>query len=297
MYKEELKTFIEVVELGSFTKASERLFISSTAVMKQMNQLEADLGIKLLIRNNQGISLTKEGEKIYKEARYITKYCDDIVQSLQKNQKKEAYTINLGTSLTCSCKPIMDLWNKKAKLHPEFKIKIIPFDDNHTNTLLTLQSGNKDIDLIVTACDSKNWLKNLSFHKLGTTKYALAVPLYHRLANKEFITYKDLANESIMTITSGDSPVSNELYESIKENCKDINIVSCPFFYDIDVFNTAHENGYLLTTLENWKDIHPAFKTIPFEFQGEVNYGIIYPKNPKKEVKKFLNIILNEQDS
>ncbi|MFS0868839.1 helix-turn-helix domain-containing protein [Paenibacillus xylanilyticus] len=45
---EQLKTFVQVVESGSFSKAAEKLFISSTAVMKQMNLLEKQAGVPLL---------------------------------------------------------------------------------------------------------------------------------------------------------------------------------------------------------------------------------------------------------
>lgn len=294
MYKDELETFIIVAETKSFTKASEILFISSTAIMKQMNKLENDLNMKLLARTNHGISLTKEGEKIYKEAKYIIEYSNKIINSIQKERKKE-YIINIGTSLTCSCKPMMILWSKKAKDHPEFKTKIISFDKNHTQTLLTLKSEETKLDFIVSACDSKNWLKKVNFYKLGETSYSIAVPINHKLANKNLITFHDLNKESVMTITEGDSPISNKLYQAIKENCPNTTIINCPFFYDIDVFNTAYENGYLLVTLNTWKDIHPAFKTIPLDFKDKISYGIIYAKKPNNKIKEFLNIITEKK--
>ena len=48
MYNPLLDTFIAVAEDGSFTKASERLFLSPTAVMKQINNLEMHLGLTLV---------------------------------------------------------------------------------------------------------------------------------------------------------------------------------------------------------------------------------------------------------
>ena len=43
MYHPHLKAFLCVAECGSFSKAAEKLFVSATAVMKQMNQLESHL--------------------------------------------------------------------------------------------------------------------------------------------------------------------------------------------------------------------------------------------------------------
>ena len=57
MYHPHLKAFLCVAECGSFSKAAEKLFVSATAVMKQMNQLEAHLGLHLLERTNHGVVL------------------------------------------------------------------------------------------------------------------------------------------------------------------------------------------------------------------------------------------------
>ena len=59
MYNKHLETFICVAELGSFSKAAEALYISSTAVIKQINLLEQELNLKLFDRTHRGIILTK----------------------------------------------------------------------------------------------------------------------------------------------------------------------------------------------------------------------------------------------
>ncbi|MDO5133278.1 MAG: LysR family transcriptional regulator, partial [Eubacteriales bacterium] len=53
MYDKVLDTFIIVAETGSFTKAAEKLYITHTAVRKQINQLEANLGVNLFDRSKQ----------------------------------------------------------------------------------------------------------------------------------------------------------------------------------------------------------------------------------------------------
>lgn len=47
MYNKHLETFIKVADLGSFSRAAETLYISSTAVIKQINLLEQELGLQL----------------------------------------------------------------------------------------------------------------------------------------------------------------------------------------------------------------------------------------------------------
>ena len=73
-------SFIRVAEAGSFNKAAEDLYITSTALIKQINLLESDLGVRLFDRTHRGLTLTKAGESLYKDARYITDYCREAVE-------------------------------------------------------------------------------------------------------------------------------------------------------------------------------------------------------------------------
>ena len=74
MYNKRLETFICVADLGSFSKAAEALYISSTAIIKQINLLEQELGLQLFERTHRGISLTKAGRSIYGDAKYLIQY-------------------------------------------------------------------------------------------------------------------------------------------------------------------------------------------------------------------------------
>ena len=68
-----------------------------------------------------------------------------------------------------------------------------------------------------------------------------------------------------------------------------VEIIDAPLFYDINVFNKCEETGSLLVTLECWKDIHPAFKTIPLSSGESMPYGIIYSKTPTEDALRFLD--------
>ena len=281
MYNKYLEIFIQVADTGSFSKAAEKLYISSTAVMKQMNLMEQELGLDLLIRTNHGIKLTEVGKQIYKDCKFIIDYSNKAIKNAKKLQNQNTHFITIGTSLICPCKPLLDLWYKINDQYPEFKIKIVPFEENHTIILNTLNSNGVNLDFIVSPCDSKQWLENFNF----------AVPVSHPLAKKEEISYEDLSGEKITAITTGDSKQNQDILENIKKICKDVEIFDAPFFYDIEVFNKCEENGSLLVTLECWKDVHPAFKTIPLSSGEVISYGILYSKTPTDDALKFLDII------
>lgn len=80
MYNPQLETFICVVEAGSFSKAADKLFISPPAVIKQINSLEASLGLQLFSRTHRGLVVTEAGKSIYNDAKYIIGYCKESVK-------------------------------------------------------------------------------------------------------------------------------------------------------------------------------------------------------------------------
>ncbi len=69
MFDGRLETFIKVAECGSFTKAADALYVTATAVMKQINALESELSVRLFERTNHGSTLTKAGESFLQDAR------------------------------------------------------------------------------------------------------------------------------------------------------------------------------------------------------------------------------------
>ena len=79
MYNPLLDTFLAVIDCGSFTKAAEKLFISPTAVMKQMNSLEEHLNLKLIERTPAGVRLTPAGEVIYRDAKFMMDYSEKSI--------------------------------------------------------------------------------------------------------------------------------------------------------------------------------------------------------------------------
>ena len=78
MYNKYLDVFIQVADNGSFSKAGEKLFMSPTAVMKQMNLMEKELGLSLLNRSNHGVTLTKVGKQIYNDSKFIITILENI---------------------------------------------------------------------------------------------------------------------------------------------------------------------------------------------------------------------------
>ena len=68
---DQLRSFLAIVDSGSFTKAAERVHKTQSAVSMHIRRLEEQLGCALFVKQGRGARLTEEGEKLIEFARRI----------------------------------------------------------------------------------------------------------------------------------------------------------------------------------------------------------------------------------
>ena len=74
LFNSQLETFVVVADEGSFSKAAEKLFISTTAVIKQINTLEEDTNIQLFQRSFKVFSLPEAVTSFFLHQKFIINY-------------------------------------------------------------------------------------------------------------------------------------------------------------------------------------------------------------------------------
>lgn len=290
MYNPILETFIAVCDCGSFTKAAKRLYISPTAVMKQMNLLESHLELKLIERTSSGIRLTNAGAIIYQDAKFMIDYSRKSVASAKAALYVESTTFCVGTSLLNPAKPFMDLWYRINKDFPDYKLHLVPFEDNCEGILGEIEKLGEKFDFLIGVCDSKLWLSRCNFLLLGRYKKMVAVSREHPLANKKLIHMEDLYGETLMMVKRGDSGVNDFLRNDLETYHPRIHIEDTQQFYDLSVFNRCAETGNVLLTLECWQDVHPGLVSIPVDWDYSIPYGLLYSLDAPEDVLQFVSM-------
>lgn len=292
---EQLNTFIQVAESGSFSKAAEKLFVSPTAVMKQMNLLEKHVGVPLLIRTNHGVGLTDAGKSFSKDAAFILQYFQETMLRMRQSAQASQHIIRVGTSMLNPCKVLLDLWNEISDQYPQFKIKIVHFEDDAYTLPTTYRTIGKHFDFIVGPTLTENWKEYFQMLELGSYRFCFAVSRNHRLASKKTLSVKDLYGEKLAVVNGGKSAVIEEIRVFLERNHPKIRIKDVPRLYDLDVFNRCEESGVVLLTLDAWADIHPSLVTIPSDLDFTIPYGLLYALHPSEDVNQFLEIIKEMQ--
>lgn len=293
MYNPLLNTFVAVADCGSFTKASETLFISPTAVMKQMNALEKHLELKLIERTPSGIYLTQAGAVIYKEAKFMMEYSQKAISRAKATLYDYETTFCVGTSTLNPAKPFMDLWYLVNQDFPAYKLHLVPFADNHDGILSEIEKLGEKFDFLIGVCDSKKWLSRCNFLPLGRYAKMVAVSREHPLASKTCINIEDLYGETLMMVRKGDSETNDHIRRNLEENHPEIHIEDTPQFYDLSVFNRCAKTGNVLLTIECWRDVHPGLVSIPVNWDYSIPYGLLYSFDAPKDVLQFVEAVKN----
>lgn len=288
MYSPLLDTFIAVAEDGSFTKASERLFLSPTAVMKQINTLEKQLDVKLLRRTTTGAVLTPAGEVVLRDAKFMIDYAKKTIAEAKAAESRYDTTFCVGTSLLNPAKPFMDIWYRVNAKFPDYKLHLVPFEDNCDGILSEIRKLGEKFDFLIGVCDSRAWLSLCRFLPLGRYQKMVAVPRGHRLAQKKLLSVSDLYGETLMMVRRGDSGVNDFLRHDLQTNHPQIHIEDTPQFYDLSVFNRCAETGNVLLTIECWKQVHPGLITIPVDWDYSIPFGLLYAENAPPDVLSFV---------
>lgn len=184
--------FIKIVEEGSFTAASEKLFIAQSALSRQIKLLEDEIDFQLFDRTDKKIKLTTAGEVFYKKIKDNMHYLNEII-GVSKNiaeGKNRQIKIAHSSSIIMDDKKVQGLKEISLAKHINFEINTLSSE----HQILALMSGEIDIGLIRPPV--RHTLDEINVVKLYEEPLMVAVHVDHaKFANKQEIQVKDLKDE------------------------------------------------------------------------------------------------------
>lgn len=289
MYNPQLETFLRVADAGSFNKAAEESFITPTAVIKQINLLEENLGVKLFERSHRGLTLTKAGRSMYQDAKYIIQYCRDSVTRAKNAMQEDADVIRIGSSPMTPAQVLMPLWSKITTCCPDMKFQIIPFENTPENAREILGNLGKNIDVVGGIFDETMLdLRSCAGVELSRVPFCCAVSIHHRLAGKDRLLLSDLYGENLLLMHRGWSHYVDQLRDELWQQHPEIHIVDFDF-YSMDVFNRCENTNDVLLAIPSWANVHPLLKVIPVEWDHSIPFGLLHAPQPSPAVQRFLD--------
>lgn len=203
MYNPQLDTFVCVAELGSFSRAAAALYITPTAVIKQMNLLESRLGVTLFNRSHQGLTLTRAGQSLLADARHIIQYSNESLVRAHAAEHGEKRTVRVGVSPLTPASYLARLWPNVRERCPGMGLQVVNFENTQRAPQMLSNLG-QDIDVICGVYDAQMLREHgCEAVELSLEPVLCAVSMGDDLASHERITFDDLHGRSLMFVRHG----------------------------------------------------------------------------------------------
>tara|TARA_B100000809_G_scaffold123480_1_gene121591 strand:+ start:3323 stop:4213 length:891 start_codon:yes stop_codon:yes gene_type:complete len=165
-----LKIFHAVAEAGSFTSSTVNLNLSQSAISRQIQSLEHDLKVKLFERHARGLTLTENGEYLFKTAHEVISKLKEVETTLGDKKDKPSGKLTVTTFVSFGTTWLTPRIQEFMQLNPEIEVELI-FDDKE----LDLSTRQADIGIWARRPKQLNYIQkkliDINYHIYGSPKY------------------------------------------------------------------------------------------------------------------------------
>lgn len=198
----QLLNFLSVCEEKSFSKATERRLISQQGLSKSIKQLEEQLEVPLFYRSPGGIELTEFGQALRMAAQSHINQHDHIVDTIRQLKEKSKLFLSIGMAAGFHDILPPQFYKNFILQHPAISLNIMSFADDLCQDAmlehkmhLGFSSGPINTNLFDSIYRDRS-------------KVIIIAGKQHRLAGRKSIQFKELQNETIITLNNHMHPQS-----------------------------------------------------------------------------------------
>lgn len=208
---QQLKCFVEVSKTLNFTKASQNLFISQTAVSNHIKHLEKTLGFQLFIRNKKNVQLTQQGEIFLKSALKVLEANQECYQMIQYLHHENFGQLKIGYLKGIEhCIMIKNIQNF-YQYNKHIDIQLYRDSRQEIEDLLK----NYKVDCVFTARLNHNHIsfeEQFDYLHIYSYPFVVAMSKNHVLSSYSSLNYFDIKNQThVIMDTSHPDFISHDL--------------------------------------------------------------------------------------
>lgn len=186
----QLKYFVRIVELSSFSKAAQDLFIAQPALSNQISNLEKELNTQLLSRSVRGVTPTEAGKTLYRHAQAIIRQIEHLKYEVENESTNPKGSVSIGIPTSVSNVLASPLIAATQERYPEIKLQIVESLSGHLEELVS--NGRIEMSLLfnssLTDSQKSDKATGFSLVKIPILEEELFLQTTAALSNKKTIT-------------------------------------------------------------------------------------------------------------
>lgn len=189
----QLRAFISIAELGTFTAGAQRVHVTQAAISMQIRQLENELGAKLFVRAPRKVMLTEAGEQLLVRARHILRDHDAAIEEIAELAGAERGRLRIGSASAMVTTDVLPkLLQSIRKQHQRSEITV----GSGTSEALVQQilGGELDVAFVSLPVDARG----INTERLSQDQLVAIASPRHRFAKQKTISAYTLAGEKLI---------------------------------------------------------------------------------------------------
>src|SRR6476620_9730303 len=196
----QLRTFNEIAETLNFTKASERLNLTQSAVSHQIKALEDELGIKLFVRGKRGVKLTDAGRSAIESSRKILDEVESMRQRVAEREQALAGRVRVAAATQALVYLFAPLFEHFMDSHESVEL-VFRTTANTEQTIGDIVEGIADVGFASMAVYSPT----LEVIELFNDELVLVVGKKHKLSSRKNVSIGEIEKERWILFERGAS--------------------------------------------------------------------------------------------
>lgn len=192
---EELRSFVAVATRLSFKAAAEELFISQPALSRRIDRFEEALGGRLFERTTRRVSLTASGTLFLEHARAAIETLEAGLRGISEGAAQRSGIITVASVPSIAHHWLPSILKAFSERFPNIRIRMV--DGSASWVLSRVAEGIADLGVSFTGAQAAD----IDFRAIHTEHYVLAVRRDHKFAKLKKLTWADLVNESLITLS------------------------------------------------------------------------------------------------
>jgi len=193
----DLRYLVAVAEQRHFGRAAARCFVSQPTLSAQLKKLEQSLGVQLIERAPNNVSLTPAGEQIVARARRIIEASEEVVELARAQRDPLAGRLRVAFLPTIGPYLLPHVTRAIRRSLPQLELRLYEYQT--APMLEKLREGELDLGVLALPVD----LTGLEARELYREAFTVAVPERHPLAQRETLRVTDLRGEKLLLLEEG----------------------------------------------------------------------------------------------
>ena len=287
-----LRYFVAVAEELNFTRAAEKLRLAQPSLTRQIHNLEDELGVRLLDRSRNQVSLTEEGRSFLVDARRLVALSLESVKSVQRFSRGESQQLNIGYLFKFNFDLLPVTLASFYKSFPDTSVNL--FDMSPAEQLRALEARKIDLGFVgLRPLAAGKSAAVLSWECVARHNVVVVLPAAHPLAKQNRIKITDLKSLFFVAMSEQTHPGSRGWLSSI---CQEAGFAP-RILQDVDLESglmtfVAEGLGVTLAR-EQIKNLpHPGVVFRPLSTMAKADYWIAWHReNHSKSLLEYIEVV------